>query len=171
MTDKLVVLGEITGIHGVKGWLRIRSYTEPEDNILHYQPWLLTRPRSHKPPLEVTVVEHKLTDKGLLVQLSCCDDRDLARQYMGMEILVARSRLPALPEGEYYWADLEGLTVITRQGIVLGIVSYLFATGSNDILVVSQNEKQRLIPYLRDQVIKRVDLTAGIIEVDWDPEF
>jgi len=152
--------------------MRIRSYTEPLDNIVQYQPWLLAWPqRGNKPPLPVEVVTHRVTDKGLIVQLSCCDDRDVAREYIGMEIMVARSALPALPKGEYYWTDLEGLTVITRQGVTLGVVAHLFATGSNDVLVVHQGEKQHLIPYLREQVIRNVDLKAGIIEVDWDPEF
>ncbi len=172
MTDKSsVVVGEITGIHGVKGWMKVRSFTEPEENIIDYQPWLLSRPHGAKAPLPVEVVAHRLTDKGLIVHLSCCDDRDLARQYIGMEIVVTRDVLPALPAGEYYWTDLEGLTVVTSQGVTLGKVSHLFATGANDVLVVHQGDKQRLIPYLPEQVSKSVDLNTGIIEVDWDPEF
>ena len=89
---------------------------------------------------------------------------------IGTEIAVRREELPPPEPGTYYWADLEGLTVVNLDGAVLGTVSHLFETGANDVLVVVDGERERLIPYTREAV-KQVDLQARMIRVDWDPEF
>ena len=84
-------------------------------------------------------------------------------------IAITRAQLPALPKNEYYWSDLEGLTVINQAGVVLGKVIYLIATGSNDVLVI-KGDKELAIPYLQDEVITQVDLENGVIHVNWDGE-
>ncbi len=78
--------------------------------------------------------------------------------------------MPASEDGSWYWMDLIGLQVVTTGGVVLGQVTGLVETGANDVLVV-QGERERLVPFVIDQYVKRVDLDAGLIEVDWDPEF
>ena len=93
-----------------------------------------------------------------------------------MDIAIESSLLPALGEGDFYWSQLEKLEVLTESGVKLGKVSHLIATGANDVLVVKGQEgsvdrKERLIPYLPDQVIKDINLEEGTIRVDWDPEF
>ena len=85
-------------------------------------------------------------------------------------VVIERAQLPPVETGEYYWADLEGLSVVTTQGVNLGVVDYLLETGANDVLVV-KGDRERLIPFLRDQTIKSVDLTQSQIIVDWDPDF
>jgi 16S rRNA processing protein RimM len=164
--DRLVTLGRISGLHGVQGWLKIFSDTRPRENILNYSPWYLQRGQ---------VWEKWLPEKGrrqgklVVAKLQGCNDRESARELMDSAIAVHRSQLPTSKD-EYYWADLEGLQVVTVKGIELGRVSHLFETGANDVLVV-RGERERLLPWIWEQVIQDVDLEQGRISVDWDPEF
>ena len=87
-----------------------------------------------------------------------------------IEIAIRRDQLAQTGENEFYWSHLQGLAVVTQEKIELGVVSHLFETGSNDVLVV-KGERERLIPFILDQVIKQVDLEEGRILVDWDPDF
>ena len=172
-TSSLITLGKITTLYGVKGWVKVHSSTEPMENILNYAPWRLKIGDETK---IVEVESSRVHGKGLVAKLAGVDDRDVARLYCGADILIERSRLPALEVGEYYWSQLEDLLVYTEAGQMLGKVDHLIATGSNDVLIVkgtdqSIDRRERLIPYLPDQVIKEIDLDKGSIRVDWDPEF
>lgn len=172
-TNNIAVLGQLTSVYGVKGWLKVYSHTDPMENILSYSPWLLKIEGQWKP---VEVEASKKHGKGLIAKLVGVSDRDVARQFCGAEIAVDRSLLPQLEAGEYYWSQLEKLSVYTLNGELLGRVSHLIETGSNDVLVVRGNaesidRKERMIPYLPDQVIKEINLEAGTMRVDWDPEF
>jgi len=164
--NKPLVIGRIGSPYGVQGWLKVTSYTDPPENILSYQPWYINFKGQWQ---ELPVNQTQLRHKDILIQIDGYADRDQARIFTGIEIVIERNQLPSLSEDEYYWADLEGLTVITIQGQILGTVSELFSTGSNDVLVV-KGEKKRLIPYLTDVILK-VDLINKTIQVDWDPEF
>jgi len=90
---------------------------------------------------------------------------------MDAEVSVARAALPPLAQGEFYWADLEGLEVVTLEGVSLGKVSHLLSTGANDVMVVRDAERERLLPFVPGQWVQQVDLAAGRIVVDWDPAF
>lgn len=162
-SERLLVLGRISGVYGVRGWVRVFSETEPRDNILRYSPWLVDG-------APCAVAEGRVHGKGLVVRLAGCDDRDQAAALVGREIAVRRDQLPPPRPDEFYWADLEGLAVETVAGVALGRVSHLFATGANDVLVVS-GERERLLPFVWDAVVRDVDFAAGRIEVDWDPDF
>jgi 16S rRNA processing protein RimM len=160
-----VVLGRVSGLYGVRGWLKVFSETEPLEGILGYTPWLIGtggEPRQ--------VLEGRRHGKGVVVRLEGCTDRDQAAPLVGAEIAVSRDDLPPASADELYWADLEGLAVVTTQGVALGTVDHLFSTGVNDVLVVA-GDRERLIPFARGDVIRDVDLEAGCIEVDWDPDF
>ena len=89
----------------------------------------------------------------------------------GTEIYVPRSALPPPSPGEYYWVDLEGMRVVTVEGVDFGTVSHIFATGANDVLVARNDERERLIPFVQPQYVTSVDFDAGVVTVDWDPEF
>ncbi|MEM5529757.1 ribosome maturation factor RimM [Gammaproteobacteria bacterium AS21] len=172
-TEDLTIVGQITSVYGVKGWLKVYSHTEPMDGIFDYKPWLIKRNGQWVP---VTVEVSRKHGKGLVVKLDKVDDRDVARQYCGIDIAIERSKLPQLEVGEYYWSQLERLTVYTLTDQVLGKVSHLIETGSNDVLVVKGDEnsidsRERMIPYLPDQVVKEINLETGSMRVDWDPEF
>lgn len=162
-----IVVGIVGSVYGVKGWLRIYSFTEPKENILNYQPWQLYKDGSW---IEIRIDEARMHGNEIVVKLAHCDDREAARSFTNAKIAVKRTQLPTLPLNEYYWTDLIGLQVVTIAGISLGVVEKLMETGSNDVLVV-KGERQRLLPYLPHQVIKAIDLERGVIEVDWDPEF
>lgn len=161
-----ILVGRVAGLYGVKGWLKIVSYTRPPENIFIYSPWLIKQDDIW---LETEVQEGKVHGKGLIVALEGIAERDVARGLIGTDIGIYRSQLQALPPGEYYWDDLRGLQVINRQGRVLGKLKEILETGANDVLVV-EGEGRHLIPLIWDMYVMGVDQTKGIIEVDWEPE-
>ena len=162
-----VIMGRISGAHGVRGLLRIQPFSEQRDTLLAFGTWMLGNEKGWS---EVALSGGHGHGSGLLVKLDGIDDRDRAQELRGSEIALWRAQLPALGLDEYYWSDLQGLAVVSREGIDLGVVERVFATGANDVLVVN-GERQRLIPFLLDEVVLQVDLQAARIEVDWDPEF
>ena len=164
---RFVTLGRISGAHGIQGWVRVHSDTSPRENILNYSPWHLVRQGRRELR---KVMAGRRQGKSVVAKLAACSDRNAAEVLVGALIEVPRSALPATRPGEYYWADLVGLEVRTLDGVDLGRVEQLFETGSNDVIVV-QGERERLIPYIWDQVVREVDLDAGTMLVDWDPEF
>lgn len=172
-----VVLGKLTSPYGVKGWLKVYSYTSPIDGILDYGEWVV---RQDGVLSRLRLVQGRRHGKGLVARLEGCGTREAAEALAGAEILLPKSALPALPSGDYYWYELEGLTVVTRDGQVLGQVQYLFETGANDVLVVrgdphgesaAIDDRERLLPFLPEDVIVAVDREAGRMTVDWDPSF
>lgn len=166
--EKLVLLGKVVGVHGIRGELKLESYTDPRTQIFRYQPWRL---RSASGETTIAGSRGRAQGKGIVATLPGVDDRDAAAALIGSEIWVARSALPKSTPGEYYWTDLEGLEVVTLEGRALGVVSHLIATGANDVLVVKDAERERLIPFILGQFVTGVDLECGRISVDWDPEF
>jgi 16S rRNA processing protein RimM len=164
-----VLVGRIVGLYGVQGWLKIESWTEPRTRIFDYQPWLLTAAPGVES--EVSGVKGRPQGKGLICFLPGVDDRDKAAALVGQDIHVAREQLPPPGKDEYYWVDLEGLEVVTTEGVSLGRVSHLFATGANDVVVVRDGTRERLVPFIQGTYVRSVDLSGGRMVVDWDPEF
>ena len=163
--DKQLALGYISAVHGIKGWVKVHSWTRPMEAILDYQPWLLGEDKR-----PVKIVDGRKQGKGLAALLPGIEDREQAATLVGSQIFVRRDQLPATAENEYYWSDLEGLDVHTTKGEVLGRVERLMETGANDVLVIL-GEREHLVPFIQGQYVIRVDLEDGLIEVDWDPEF
>ena len=166
-TEKWVILGRVSGVFGVKGWLKVQSYTEPRDNIVGFGAWTL---RLKGVDHSFEVEEGHSHAGSVVAKLHGLDDRDLARDFVGAEIVVAREQLPAIGADELYWTDLEGLEVRTTTGTVLGRVDHLLATGGNDVLVLD-GSPQRLIPFVVGTVVKQVDLGRKLIVVDWSPDY
>jgi 16S rRNA processing protein RimM len=166
--ERRILLGKIVGVFGVKGWVKLQSHTEPREALFDYLPWVLRQRGTER---VVDKIEGRAQGRGLVASFPGVESRDAAEALIGTEIWVDRAAMPKPRKGEYYWVDLENLAVQTVDGLSLGRVSHLFATGSNDVLVAVDGERERLIPFLPDDVIKRVDLDAGLIVVDWDPEF
>jgi 16S rRNA processing protein RimM len=167
----MILLGRISGLFGVKGWIKVYSDTEPRDNILNYSPWYLRREGEWQP---FEVIAGRPHGKGIVAHLANCPDRDAAAELIGSTIAIRHDQLPAAGEDEYYWSDLRGLKVATIQGVDLGQVVNLMETGANDVLVVRETGEagqERLIPFIWHQVIREVDLERGLLIVDWDPEF
>ena len=173
MKDK-ITLGKIGSVYGVKGWLKIHSFTDDSEAILDYMPWSL---KLGEKTQTVEVTDWRKHNNGLIAKFAKYDDRDQAQSLVGSEILTNGESLPVLPDGEFYWRDLIGMAVATTQGYDLGTVSDMLETGANDVLVVKANhndafnQKERLIPYLFEQVVISVSLENKQISVDWDPGF
>ena len=168
MSDKqMVLMGQISGLFGVKGWVKIYSDTEPREGLLNYTSWFLKRNgnwESH------TLLSGRRQGKAVVAHLQDCDDRDQAAELIGCEIAVPREQLPELADNEYYWSDLQGLRVVNLEGVEFGKISHLFKTGANDVIVVL-GDRERLIPYTWGEAIHSVDLEKGLVIVDWDADF
>lgn len=164
-----VLVGRIVGLHGVHGWLKIESWTEPRLRIFSYQPWLLGVAPAEEVPF--SGAKGHSQGKGVVAYLPGVDSREQAVALVGQDIHVAREALPPPEADEYYWTDLEGVEVFTVEGRRLGRVNHLLATGANDVLVVRDDMRERLIPFVQGPVVKLVDLSARRMVVDWDPEF
>ena len=165
--SRLVTLGRVSGVVGVKGWIKVHSHTEPRENIVDFDSWIL---RHDGEDLRVTVEEGRRQGNNVVAKLEGIDDRDQARDMIGAEIAVERDALPPPEPGEYYWTDLEGLAVRNAAGESLGRVSYLFSTGEHDVMVLT-GDRERLIPFVLERIVREVDLDAGVIVVDWDADF
>ena len=164
---KWVIIGRISGLYGIKGWIKVFSYTEPRTDLLDYSPLYLGSDNSWR---EVELETGRSHGKGIVLKLIGYDDRSAAVPLIGQNLAIRYHQLPELEDGEVYWADLEGMSVATLSGVNLGVVDSLFATGANDVIVV-KGDRERLIPFLRDQVVRNIDHESGTITVDWDPEF
>ncbi len=165
---KRVLLGRMHGAFGVRGELKLESFTDPLRAILRYQPWILRDARGLE--REIEGARGRETAKGLVATLPGIEDRDAADALRGAEVWVPRAALPPPGEGEYYWVDLEGLRVVNLEGAGFGVVSHLFSTGANDVIVV-EGERERMIPFLQPDVVRSVDFDAGVVTVDWDADF
>lgn len=169
-----IVLGKMGSSYGIRGWLRVFSSTEDAESIFDYQPWLIQKAGQWQ-VVELESWRHHNQD--IVIKLKGIDDRNAANLLTNCEIVVDSSQLPKLEEGDYYWKDLMGCQVVTTEGYGLGKVIDMMETGSNDVLVIKANLKdafgikERLVPFLDGQVIKKVDLATRTIEVDWDPGF
>jgi 16S rRNA processing protein RimM len=157
-------MGQISGLFGVKGWVKVYSYTQPREAILDYPHWFLQLDGQWR---SVKIAEGKKHGKGVIARVDGVVDRDAAAKLIDCSIVVERDAFAATEEGSYYWADLEGLKIVHRDGTQLGQVAYLLETGSNDVLVTT-GKPERLIPFILGKVILDVDIAAGVITVDWE---
>ena len=181
-----IVVGHLCSVYGVRGWLKVRSYTEPKSNLFTYQPWFLMDRLGKSRGFEefdslhpVNIEQWQRHNKGFLVKIAGINDRQRAESLADLDVRVEKRHLPPLESGEYYWHQLQGLRVMSQFDngeTYLGKVEKLIPTGANDVLVVqadsdSIDRRERLIPYVINQYIKKVDIDSGYIYVDWDPEF
>ncbi len=161
-----VSLGRLGRAHGVRGWCWVRSDCDPVEAIFDYSP---IRARQGNQILPVKWSEWKIMPKGVIAKLEGIGNPDQLQGWTGALLETERSALPDDGDG-WYWTDLEGLQVRTIDGVALGRVSHLFDAGAGTIMVLS-GERERLLPFAMDEVVKRVALDEGLIVVDWDPDF
>ncbi|HZV61029.1 MAG TPA: ribosome maturation factor RimM [Methylophilaceae bacterium] len=168
----MIVMGRIVAPYGILGWLKILPETAEVDGLLDYPQWWIGREEGiKKQPWQSFQVEAaKVHGNTLLVKLAGIGDRSQALAMKGRHIAVPREALPPLDDDEFYHADLIDLQVINQQREDFGRIVDVIETGANDVLVVKQGERERLIPFI-DQVIVEVDLAQKLIKVDWDAEF
>lgn len=172
MTARRVTLGRVAGVHGVRGGIKVYSLTRPIENILKYPRWWIT----HGEGFEARVLEREVHARSLVAKITGpdgqpIDDRDVAASLMGAEIQVDRADLPKPRRGEYYWIDLIGLDVESTTGAALGRIADMTSNGAQDVMVVRDGEKERLIPFVKTHIVKKVDLDAGRIVCDWQPDY
>lgn len=168
-----LVVGRITSVYGVKGWVKLYSHTEPMQGIFDYKCWWLKSPSGWK---TIELNQGRLQGRGLVASIKGYTDRDQVKDICGMDIYIDAKDLPILEEGDYYWTQLEGLRVTTKEGVLLGKVTQLMETGANDVLVVracegSYDREERLIPYVPGTYVLNICLEQGDMLVDWDPDF
>jgi 16S rRNA processing protein RimM len=167
--DKFVNMGRISGVYGLKGWIKVFSYTEPRENIVDYEYWRLSSGKGGRGPMELDyLVEAGRTHgRQVLAKLAGVEDRESAAELVGAEISVRRSDLPVCDAGSYYWVDLIGLEVRNTKGQLLGTVDHMLETGEHDVLVLDPAGK-RMIPFVMGRTVRDVDIAGGSITVAWD---
>lgn len=166
--ERRILVGRFVGAFGVRGEVKLESFTEPKKAILRYLPWVLCNAQGGERMLEDA--RGRETSKGIVASIPGVQDRDAAEALRGTEVWVAREVLPPPQPGEYYWVDLEGLRVLNLDGVEFGVVSHLFSTGANDVVAV-QGERERLIPFVMPEYITAIDFDARTMTVDWDADF
>lgn len=169
--DERILLGEISGVFGIQGWVKVFSYTMPREKITEYKDWQLKTASGWK---RFKVLQGREQGKNVVAQLDGVTDRNQAEALIGSKVAVKSEQLEVLPPGEFYWKDLIGLSVETVNGQNLGVIDWIFETGSNSVIVVKGEEigePERLIPYLMDDVVVSVDLNKSLMIVDWDYDF
>jgi 16S rRNA processing protein RimM len=159
-----MVLGRVSALFGVRGWVKVYSYTEPRDALLQYKDLLIGREGVWQP---AELVEGQQHGKSVIALFKGFDDRDEAAALIGAELGVRRESLPEPKDGQFYWSDLIGLKVVHRDGTVLGKIDEMLETGANDVMVV-KGEVERLIPFVREEIVINVDLSDGRVDVDWE---
>lgn len=177
MAEGMVVVASLGRPFGVHGWMHVRSFTEPPDNVLHYRPWQLRRalgalaaaaPR--RAQWETLAVEARVHAKGLVARVAGCGSREATAAWRGADVGVDASVLPPVEPDEYYWRDLVGLAAASEGGEPLGTVARLFATPAHDVLVLADGQRQRLVPFAKETVAA-VDVSAGRIVLAWQPDW
>jgi 16S rRNA processing protein RimM len=167
---RMVVLGRFGAPWGVQGWIKVQSYTDPPDGLLGYGTWCVARHGGGWD--EVRVREGRPHGNDLLVvALEGIHSPEEARAYTSREIAAARTDLPALAPGEFYWDDLVGCRVVTVGGVELGTVTHFHEFPANPVMAVKgAGRNEHWVP-LVPRHLKEVDLAARRVVVDWDPEF
>lgn len=168
-----IEMGKFGAVYGIKGWLKVHSYTDNPESIFEYKPLLMESKGQFQ---EVEITAWKRHNNGFIAKVAGFDVREDAQALVGVTLFVDSSHLPVL-EDNFYWRDLVGCQVKTDQGYDLGVVTEMMETGSNDVLVVKANsndafgQKERLIPFIDEQVISHIDITGKLITVNWQPDF
>ncbi len=177
-------MGRISAPFGIKGWIRVQPFTETASSLTNYSTWWLGNADNWR---EIEVEQSQAQGADVVAKLAGCDDRDVAAGLKGQQVAIPREAFPLAGKGEFYWADLVGLSVKNTEGLDFGVVTSMIETGANDVMVVRQavqqvvqqsavdgekvpEERERLIPFIAD-VVKRVDIAAGVIEVEWGADY
>jgi 16S rRNA processing protein RimM len=168
--DRMVVLGRLAAPWGVKGWIKVHSYTDPPVTLLDYPVWQLAKAGGGWEEVRVRAGRPHGGGKDLVVELEGVGSPEDARRYVARDVAVRRSLMPEPAAGEYYWDDLLGCQVVTQDGIELGTVTHFHEFPANPVMAVKGTGREHWVPLVRRH-LKRVDLVARRLVVDWDPEF
>ena len=165
---KKIYLGKITGVHGIKGWLKIQSFSSPPENILNYPQWIINNQGEED---FYSIEQGRKQNNKIVVKLEKIDDRNTAESLINSKIQILRSDLPKLSNENYYWSDLVGLSVLNSEETVIGKIESLIETGANDVMVIITLKDERiLIPFVMHEIIKEVNVELSYIKIDWSIE-
>ncbi|MFT7234835.1 MAG: 16S rRNA processing protein RimM [Methylophagaceae bacterium] len=169
-SEGFVSVGEIAGVFGIKGWMKVFSYTDPRKNILSYSPLYLSVKGEW---VEAKVSNGRVQGKGIIIALENVTDPEQVLPMIGTALAIKKDQLKPTSLDEFYWSDLTGLKVVNLNKEILGRVDSIIETGAHDVLVVKNKElkTQRLIPFVLEETVLKVDLNSGIIEVDWKSDY
>jgi len=169
-SDEFILVGKVSGVFGVKGWMKVFSFTDPRQNILNYSPIYISQKGKW---VEVKVLDGRMQGKGVVISLDKVTDPDHVLPLIGAELAIKATQLVKPAENEFYWSELIGLTVVNLNNDVFGQVDSLCETGAHDVLLVKdkQQKTERLIPFVLGEIVKSVDLEKEIIHVDWEMDY
>ena len=163
--DKKIYLGKITGVHGIKGWLKIQSFSSPPENILNYPSWIINNKGEED---YYSIEQGRKQNNKIVAKLEKIDDRNTAESLINSKIQILRSDLPKLSNENYYWSDLVGLSVLNSEEKVIGRIESLIETTANDIMVINTPKDERvLVPFVMHEIIKEVNLELNYVKIDW----
>ena len=163
---ELICVGHVLGAHGIQGWVRVFSNTSPRENVVAYSPWRV----EVDDQIMTLAVTGRTQGKNILARLEGIDNRDQAEALTGCKLYISQRQLPQLEEGEYYWSDLIGLQVENLAAEPLGTVESMLETGADDVMVL-RGDRERLIPFVIDEIVHEVDLEGRRLVVDWSPDY
>jgi 16S rRNA processing protein RimM len=161
-----ICVGHITGVQGLQGWVRVFSDTSPRENVVEYSPWMIEADDG----ISTLEVQGRLQGRLVLAKLTGIETREQAAELIGNKIYIWPEQLPELDQDEYYWSDLIGMQVESTQAEVFGRVEVMLETGANDVMVVN-GDRERLIPFVMDEIVTKVDLANRRIVVDWQADY
>ena len=164
--EELICVGHVLGAHGIKGWVRVYSNTSPRENVVAYSPWRV----EVGDELKTLAVDGRAQGKNILARLEGIENRDQAEALTGCKLYISHQQLPRLEAGEYYWSDLIGMRVESLAAEPLGTIESMLETGADDVMVL-KGERERLIPFVIDDIVREVDLEGRRLVVDWSPEY
>ncbi|WWO97252.1 MAG: ribosome maturation factor RimM [Candidatus Dasytiphilus stammeri] len=165
-----LILGKIGSAYGVRGWIKLISFTQNKKNIFFYQPWFIINEYYCNQWIKIELEKWYEKPHGFIIKLKGINDREKAKKFNNYDIMIESSQLPTLEEGEYYWKDIIGCVIITADGNQLGKVVRLFSTISYDIMVVKVNRykiKEILIPFIKNKVVSKINLISKFISITW----
>jgi 16S rRNA processing protein RimM len=160
----MVVMGRVHAPHGLKGWIKVRPYTQEMEGLLEYPDWWVGTKGQWQ---QYRLSESALHGSTVVARFDGFTDRESAAGLKGKDVAVPRACLPQIGEDEFYWNDLLGMEVVQRNDAKLGLIGRILETGANTVLIV-EGHKEFLVPFI-ENVIVNVDLKARKLVVDWDP--
>jgi len=167
--SRMVILGRLAAPWGIKGWLKVHSYTDPPASLLDYPVWHLARADGGWQAVKVVSGRTHGGGRDLVVALEGVLNPEDARQYCSRDVGQPRTDLPVPGPGEYYWDDMLGCRVATVSGLELGVVTHFHDFPANPVMAVRGPGGEHWVP-VAPRHLKQVDLEARRIVVDWDPE-
>lgn len=160
-TSRRILLGEISGAHGIRGELLVRSYAGEPQDIAAYGPL-----EDESGARTVTLSVVRVTPKGVIARVAGVDDRTAAEKLKGLKLYVERAKLPKANEDEFYHADLIGLQVTDPGGVEIGAIIGVPNYGAGDLLEVrlKDSKQTELIP-LTKACVPSIDFDRGVAVV------